>query len=177
MDIRSLLPMTTSDVRVRQLMPRDAEAYAHGSGDTAVRRFAHLPEPHYTPELVREQIDSVITPGLSAGALAVLAIADVDSDEFLGSVVLFDIGARSAEVGFWLAPSARGRGVAGNAVACAARLGSALGLDELVARTVSTNVASGAVLTRAGFTARGTPEEDTTPSGERAVAQAYVRRL
>src|SRR5690606_27902099 len=95
MDIRPQLPLTNGEIRIRELTAGDAEPYAEGTHDEAVRRFAHLPEPHYTPELVREQIDSVITPGLAEGTLAVLAIADARRDTFLGSVVLFDIDPRA----------------------------------------------------------------------------------
>lgn len=177
MDIRALLPVTRAGVRIRPLGHNDAAAYAAGTQDTDVRRFAHLPEPHYTPALVTEQIDAIITPGLIAGSLAVLAIADSSSDEFLGSVVLFDIAKNHAEVGFWLAASARGRGAAHQAVECTVELGTRMGLHELYARTVNDNTASVRTLTSAGFVPRGNAEVGTAPSGEQALLQHYTRSL
>ncbi|WP_461146120.1 GNAT family N-acetyltransferase, partial [Salinifilum aidingensis] len=128
------------------------------------------------PSLVTEQIDSIITPGLIAGSLAVLAIADNTSDEFLGSVVLFDIAEDRAEIGFWLAATARGRGAAQQAVECAVELGTRMGLRELYARTVDDNTASVRTLTSAGFAPRGNAETGTAPSGEQALLQHYTRR-
>jgi RimJ/RimL family protein N-acetyltransferase len=50
-----------------------------------------------------------------------LAIADPATDAFWGSVILhsFDWQSRRAEVGFWVVPAARGRGVGSAAVALA----------------------------------------------------------
>lgn len=177
MDIRALLPISRAGVTIRPLGSADATAYATGTEDTDVRRFAHLPEPHYTPALVVEQIDSIITPGLVDGTLAVLAIADATSDEFLGSVVLFGIAADRAEVGFWLAPAARGRGAARQAVECAVELGTRLGLGELYARTVDENATSARTLAGAGFAPHGDVELGTAPSGEQALMRHYRRTL
>lgn len=177
MDIRPLLPVRRGHVTIRPLSPADATAYASGTADPDVRAFAHLPESDYTPELVREQIESVITPGLAGGTLAVLAIADDDTEEFLGSVVLFDITTDRAEVGFWLTPHARGRGAAQRAVECAVELGTRIRIRELRARTVSDNTASSHTLTRAGFVPSGHPELGETPSGEHALMQHYSRLL
>ncbi|WP_187352103.1 GNAT family N-acetyltransferase [Allosaccharopolyspora coralli] len=177
MNIRTLLPVTQAGVKIRPLTHSDAAAYANGSHDTDVRRFAHLPEPHYTPALVSEQIDSIITPGLIAGNLAVLAIADNSSDQFLGSVVLFDIADNRAEIGFWLAAAARGRGAAHQAVECVAELGTRMGLRELHARTVNDNTTSVRTLTNADFAPHGNAEIGTAPSGEQALLQHYTRSL
>lgn len=84
---------------------------------------------------MREQIDGVIADGLAEGSLAVLVIADAKSDEFLGSVVLFDVQADRAEVGFWLAPWGRGRGAARQALRAGAWVAAHAGLALLVART------------------------------------------
>ena len=43
------LPITFENTRLRPLAELDADAYAAGTKDEAVRRFAHLPEPDYTP--------------------------------------------------------------------------------------------------------------------------------
>lgn len=177
MDIRALLPIARAGVMIRPLGADDAAAYAAGTADVDVRRFAHLPEPHYTPALVVEQVDSIITPGLVSGTLAVLAIAESGSEEFLGSVVLFDVAGDRAEVGFWLAAAARGRGAAQQAVECTVELGTRMGLGELYARTASENAASMRTLAAAGFAPYGDVELGTAPSGEQALLQHYIRSL
>lgn len=173
---KRFLPVRAASVRLRALTADDADAYAAGTADPTVRAYAHLPEPSYTPERVRELVAGPIEEGLREGSLAVLAIADQDGT-FLGSMVVFDVEAPSAEVGFWLAPEARGRGAATGALEAAGELARSVGLTELRARTVVANDASAATLRRAGFVPVGEPELSITPSGEEALAQHYRRSL
>ncbi|MCP2262363.1 Protein N-acetyltransferase, RimJ/RimL family [Streptoalloteichus tenebrarius] len=180
-DLFALGPQGLSDgeIRVRHLAEGDAEAYAAATEDPAVVRFAHLPRPSYTPELVREDIRTTIAEGLRNGMFAVLAIADATSDAYLGSIVLFDVdrAAASAEVGFLLTPTARGRGVAVRALDlvttwCFDRLG----LTELRARTEVANTASQRTLERAGFQRDGGPTTSVAPSGRTTESLHYHRR-
>lgn len=165
MTIAIHLPIRSADIVVRRLRHDDAEDFALGTEDAAVREYGHLPLSDYTPEIVRDQIDGVIAEGLADGSLAVLAIAERDSDRFLGSLVLFDFREDRAEVGFWLAKTARGRGAAAKALDAAAALAAKTGLDLLEARTSPQNTASRRVLETAGFRQRGGVSEQRTPSG------------
>lgn len=171
------LPCREEDVLVRRLTHADAEPFATGTQDEAVREYGHLPLAEYTPQSVREQVDGVIRQGLESDSLAVLALADADTDAFLGSLVLFDISSGGVEVGFWLAPQARGRGVAQKALRAAARLACGRGLDELRARTHPDNQGSRRALTGAGFVEVGEAREETTPSGETTTVLSFRRRL
>ncbi|MFI6869898.1 GNAT family N-acetyltransferase [Nocardia sp. NPDC050406] len=175
MDISGALPCVEGGVRVRRLEYRDVQAFADGTEDAAVRAYGHLPLSNYTAEIVRHQIDGVIADGLADGSLAVLAIADTATDEFLGSVVLFDITATRAEVGFWLTPAARGRGVAQQALRAAIRLAAHAGLSTLDARTVPENEGSIRVLKSQGFVQTGGPQQAQTPSGETLTALTFER--
>src|SRR5690606_39721764 len=83
MAFRAMLPRSSRCVTLRPLEHRDATAYAAGAADPDVRRLAHLPEPEYTPGRVRELIDTTVEEGLSSGTLAVLALADAATDDFL----------------------------------------------------------------------------------------------
>lgn len=159
------LPITSSTVTIRPLATRDAAAYAAGSQDAAVRQFAHLPEPEYTTDSVRAMVSDAVEPGIARGDLAILAIADAVTDEFAGSLVVFDVRPEQAEVGFWLHPAHRGRGFALAALAAATDFAQKSGLTRLLAATTVTNAASQRTLEAAGF-ARGETEFDTTPSGE-----------
>jgi [ribosomal protein S5]-alanine N-acetyltransferase len=174
MDLTTLLPRTSAGVRLRQLHHGDAGPYAEGTRDPAVRLFAHLPEPEYDAERVEELIDTEIAAGLRDGTLGVLAIAERETDEFLGSLVLFDISAESAEVGFWLAPQARGRGAAATALTVVQDLARDVGLVRLRARTAVDNPASHRVLALAGFRLCGDPVAGSTPSGAEEVLQHYT---
>lgn len=173
MRLRAALPVTHAEVRLRPLAERDAPAYAEGTTDDAVRRFAHLPLPEYTADTVRELVRGACRTGLDDGTLAVLTIADSRTDVFLGSLVLFDISAEQAEVGFWLVPEARGRAAAAQALAAARTLGARLGLVALTARTDPSNTASHRTLTAAGFAPEAAPRQSTTPSGSRIETTHY----
>ncbi len=107
--------------------------------------------------------------------------ADPGTDDPLGAVMLFEHGQPmvppSAEIGYWLYPSGRGRGVATAAVRAATALAFAptsrggLGLHAVRACTAADNLPSVAVLTRAGFTVFGTEHEtDLLPDGSWADA-------
>ena len=177
MSVADSLPSTVADVTVRRLGHRDAEAFAEGTEDPAVKQYGHLPLAEYTPQVVRDQVDGIIAQGLDEGFLAVLAIADEETDEFLGSIVLFDFRADRAEVGFWLAPQARGRGAAQNALQAIARIAADAGLTYLDARTSPENDGSRRVLEDAGFTQTADAHDETAPSGEVATVVTYERSL
>lgn len=180
-----LLPVENARARIRPMRTADAARYAEGTTDELVRTFAHLPEPSYSADSVMAMIDGVIADGLERGDLAILTIADLADDQFVGSLVLFDVeplgtGADhrgiEAEVGFWLHPTARGAGLAAAALDLAIVFAVRSGLDALTARTVVDNIASQRSLIRAGFT-----ETDrlvtTAPSGARIDSLRYRHDL
>lgn len=169
----STLPLTSKTTRLRPLSELDAEAYAAGTRDKAVRRFGHLPEPDYTPDSVRRMIRGEVAAGLSSGNVAVLALADATTDRFVGSLVLFDVRPDSAEVGFWIHPDARGQGHAHRALELASRFAHSSGMRTLTARTLPENEASQHCLTNAGFR-EVERSVGTTPAG-RAVELVHYR--
>lgn len=171
------LPVESRGVVIRQLRHGDAVGFARGTEDPAVQQYGQLPLRHYTPAIVREQIDGVIADGLADGTLAVLAVADAGSDEFLGSIVLFDVREDCAEVGFWLSPEARGTGAASGALRAVVALAANLGLARLDAHAAPENGGSRRVLERAGFTQRGQAHERETPSGAVIPVLPYERSV
>lgn len=113
---------------------------------------------------------------LMASGMAVdWCIADAETDRALGSVGVFTrmgpIG-DSAELGYQLFPSARGRGVAQTAARLAVRHAltpkeeGGLGVRRLVAETAADNAASNRVLEANGFVVFGREHEvDLVPDG------------
>ncbi|MGO3320212.1 MAG: GNAT family N-acetyltransferase [Microbacterium gubbeenense] len=114
--------MRTEHGRLRQRPHGEAAAYAAGTDDPAVQRYGHLPEPTYTPTSVKTLIDGEVRAGLERGDLAVLAIAKAETNEFVGSLVIFDVSGDQAEVGFWVHPDHRGGGVGTAALDLAAQV-------------------------------------------------------
>ncbi|MEX5310362.1 GNAT family N-acetyltransferase [Kocuria sp. CPCC 205297] len=170
------LPITLENTRLRPLYELDADAYAAGTRDEAVRRFGHLPEPDYTPESVRRMIREEVAAGLSSGTLAVLALADAETDRFVGSLVLFDVSSEAAEVGFWIHPDTRGDGHARRGLELASRFAHSSGLRTLTARTLPENKASQRCLTTAGFR-EVERSVGTTPAGQHQELFHYRRDL
>ena len=170
------LPITFENTRLRPLSELDADAYAAGTKDEAVRRFGHLPESDYTPESVRRMIRDEVAEGLSSGTLAVLALVDAETDRFVGSLVLFDVSSEAAEVGFWIHPDARGAGHARRGLELASRFARNSGLRTLTARTLLENKASQRCLTSAGFR-QVERAVGTTPAGQCEELFHYRRDL
>lgn len=171
----SLLPISDDVRSLRPLAPEDAERYVAGTEDPLVRQFGHLPEAEYSLDSVTRLAQREVPAGLERGDLAMLSIVD-EADAFLGSLIIFDATSTTAEVGFWLHPSARGTGHAIGALELAASFGYQSGLHDLTARTVTENDSSKHVLERAGFQEVGRGV-DRTPSGEQAPMIHYRRDL
>ena len=99
-----------------------------------------------------------VIPGLRArGVLFPYVIEDTTDHSILGGLTLrhFDPMRGVIEVGYWLFPDARGRGLATRAVRAVAREAFASGLSRIEANVRIGNDASVRVLERAGFSREG----------------------
>nr|WP_246336332.1 GNAT family N-acetyltransferase [Flexivirga oryzae] len=113
-------------------------------------------------------------------------IADTETDAPLGSITVFNIGegtATSAEVGYWLLPAGRGRGLLSAAVEAvvshsfSAQQRGGLGLTRLYAETDLDNVASQSALRGAGFRKWGEDRQAYTAADGRITDGAYFELL
>jgi len=145
-----------SGVRLRAYRPDDAEAVAAGNDDQLSYRFLPtLPAPFTIRDAERFLAEGV--PAVFADGGAVYAIADPDSDELLGGVG-FDrvVPSRGqAEIGYWVGPWARRRGVATAAVRALTAHALGHGLDRLELLTHWDNTASQRVALAAGYQREG----------------------
>jgi RimJ/RimL family protein N-acetyltransferase len=94
----------------------------------------------------------------SSGGHASWAVAEPGSGELLGSVSLHRIDHEqgTAEIGYWTAPAARGRGAAADAVATACAWAfTTVPLDRVELLHAVGNTASARVAEKAGFTLEG----------------------
>lgn len=114
------LPDSLSDgtVTLRPLRPDDAAAFAEAFRDDPKLGVAIGVEEDPDEAAARERIPRIAAHA-AQGDAAELAITESGSDAFLGIVVLvsFDWRHRRCEVGFWLAPQARRKGIARRGVA------------------------------------------------------------
>jgi RimJ/RimL family protein N-acetyltransferase len=164
-------------VRLRGYRADDLDDLVAGYGDPQTRRFLRgLPFP-FTRGHGEWYLGQAI-PALVAQGGAAYAIADPVSDRLLGGAALeYPVPARQhAEVGYWVAPWARRRGIATAAVRalCAHAFGTGMARLELL--THWENQASQRVAMAAGFHREGVRRGAVTgPDGVREDLLAYAR--
>ena len=158
--------LSVDGLLVRLPTVSDVDAVISAFADPELREAANLP-PFTAEELVAR------LPGLPArvasGRLAPLVIVDTASGAVIGGSNLnhFDSERRSVELGYWLFPPARGKGVATKVVRLLAQHAFAIGVMRVVAYVNAGNIASERVLERAGFTREGVSRSMPVPGGRR----------
>jgi RimJ/RimL family protein N-acetyltransferase len=149
-------PLADEVIRLRAWSAADVRPAHRATQDPLIPRFTRVP-PEQTEADVRRFFAGQ-EPARRAGEALALAIADATTDEFLGTLGLqrFDWAERRGEVGYWLAPWARGRGVATRATRLLSRWAlTDLGLARLALHADTDNLASQRVAERSGFTREG----------------------
>ncbi|MEU8085957.1 GNAT family N-acetyltransferase [Micromonospora sp. NPDC049101] len=143
-------------VRLRPFRAEDTADVVDGCADPLTQRFvSNLPTP-YTRTDARWWID-VGAPAAWTGGGAAYAVADPATDRLLGAVGLNNpVPARGqAEIGYWLRPAARGRGLAAAATRALSEHAFATGTARLELLTEPENGPSQRVALAAGFRHEG----------------------
>jgi RimJ/RimL family protein N-acetyltransferase len=150
-------PLRDGVVVLREWREDDVPAIAAACSDAETARWLdQIPQP-YTERDARDYLAST-RRGWREGTIASFAIADAETGEAFGSISIHWVDHEHAvgEVGYWVGPRARGRGIATRAV----RLVSRWGIEEchlrrLQLRADVENLASQRVAEKAGFTREG----------------------
>ena len=87
----------------------DVDAITRACQDREIAQWVPVPQP-YGPEHAHAFLANVVRPGWESGAELTWGVREPDGT-LLGMVGLHRIEHRTAELGFWLAPWARHRGV------------------------------------------------------------------
>ncbi|WP_088963831.1 GNAT family N-acetyltransferase [Micromonospora purpureochromogenes] len=135
----------------------DADAVHRACQDPDIQRWTTVPRP-YLPEHAHGFVTGIAATAWVEGTGAPFAVCDAGTGELLGScgLVSIDRGLDSAEIGYWTAPWARGRGVTVRATRAVARWAfDALKLRRLVWQAEVGNHYSRLVALRAGFRVSG----------------------
>jgi RimJ/RimL family protein N-acetyltransferase len=144
-------------VALRAFGERDLGAVVAACRDPAIQRFTRVPAGYGEAD-GRAFIAGA--PGRRArGESLELAIAARDDDRLLGAIgLVMDRHDRArAEAGYWVAPEARGAGVATRALALVSRWAlTAGGLERLDLQASLANPASIRVAERCGYVREGT---------------------
>ncbi|MFI7606640.1 GNAT family N-acetyltransferase [Micromonospora sp. NPDC049366] len=164
-------------VRLRPFRPEDAADVTVGCADPLTQRFlTGLPTP-YTESDARRWITEDAPAAWAAGGAA-YAVADPATDRLLGTVGLSHANAyrRQAEIGYWVTPAARGRGVAVAATRALSGYALSAGTIRLELLTHEENTASQRVALAAGFRYEGVRRSaSSSRGGDRHDLLAWVR--
>ncbi|MEV0719303.1 GNAT family N-acetyltransferase [Asanoa sp. NPDC050611] len=147
---------------IRAWRPEDAAAVERACQDPDIQRWTSVPVP-YRREHADFFVAQLSPTKWQDGTGAPLGVFDEGTGELLGSSGLISLSPdrRVAEIGYWTAPWARGRGAATAATRAVARWATdELGVRRLVWRAEVGNHASRLVALRAGFTMEGIARQD-----------------
>lgn len=154
--------LTTGRLILKELEPQDVEALTAICQDPGIQQWTMIPSP-YTRADAESFVNRIAPAGRAAGTDAVFGLYHATTGALLGAVGLHGIAPADgrhtafAEVGYWLAPEARGRGYITEAVRAVCRWAFAqLGLDRIEWTAFVPNEASRQVALRVGFTMEGT---------------------
>ena len=158
-------------VVLREVVSADAQWIFEACQDVDIQRWTTVPRPYLF------QHAEGFCRGEGAEEKVRWAIMEQDSkDRGLGLISIHTVKDGVAEIGYWVAPWARGIGVCTTAVELLTEY--AKGLDEIQAisaRVASTNAASQRVMEKSGFVAVGATEEPL-PDGELKVPGIVFQR-
>ncbi|WP_050670111.1 GNAT family N-acetyltransferase [Luteipulveratus halotolerans] len=151
-------------VRLRPWRDADAPRIVEACSDPVTRHWlSGLPDP-YTPESAHGYVQ-MMRDKARAGATVGWCISDPATDIAIGAISLMGLDGldpTSAEIGYWVHPDVRGRGVVTEATTLAVRHAfvavedGGLGLRRLTLNVAEGNEASAAVPRRLGFAHVGT---------------------
>ena len=137
-----------ADVRLRPLRASDAAAIFAACQDPEIPRWTHVPYPY-----TRQDADAFIAHSAHGDGSLTFAAVGAD-DALIGVLSLMDLDREPgyAELGYWLAAPARGRGLATQAVRLlTAHAHQDLGLERVEIHVHQENTASLRVPERAGY--------------------------
>jgi RimJ/RimL family protein N-acetyltransferase len=167
-------------LRLRPQAERDLDRVVSGCADPACFRWMRLTEP-VTPESARSNWDEELDR-MARGTGVRWVVADAATDVLVGMVSLFHMEPRAvggAELGYWVHPDARGRGVATAAARGAARHAllpvevGGLGRARVHALVGADNTSSLRVLAAAGFREVGRERDRLVIEGRRMDAVLF----
>ena len=158
--------ISDGDLLLRVPTLEDVDGLLPAFTDPELREAGNL------PSFGREELLASLPqlPALAAsGRLLPLSVLDRGRGEIVGGGTLHHLDAERAivEIGYWVLPHARGRGIATRIARMLAEHAFSLGVERVAAYVNVGNTASELVLERAGFTREGVVRSMPKPGGRR----------
>ncbi len=160
-------------VRIRLPADSDVDAIVEATQDPEIVRWTRVPAGN-THEQAREWLAGARREDAEGGELHML-VTDVADDGLLGAIGVHRLSPEGeCDIGYWLAASARGRGLMTRAVSLLSRwLFAEQPVERIVIRAEPANAASCAVAERAGFRFEGVLRSYLVIGGTRRDAASY----
>jgi RimJ/RimL family protein N-acetyltransferase len=161
-------PLADDGIVLRPPRDTDTEAVTAACQDPLIAHFTLVPSP-YSEDDAREWLRSAERERREGSGLH-LAAVDVGSGELLGAVGISDINWRHrvGQIGYWVSPQARRRGVATGSLRLLSRWALAdLGLARVEVRVDVENEPSQRVAEAAGFVREGVLRSRAESKGRR----------
>jgi [ribosomal protein S5]-alanine N-acetyltransferase len=166
--------ITDGEIRLRLRSDADVPALIEACRDPEVVRWTRVPEDYDEAKAAEWAAHSQRM--MSEGTGLPLVIADAEGDRFIGSIGINAIhyGERRCDVGYFLAPQARGRGAMARAIRLLARWAfDNLPVDRVEILVQPENGPSRRAAERAGFTFEGILRSHTIIKGARRDMCSY----
>jgi RimJ/RimL family protein N-acetyltransferase len=157
----------------------DADAVYQACQDPLIQRWTRVPRP-YRPEHARGFVTTFTENSWKSGSAAPLGVFDRATGEMLGStgLVAVEENLAEAEIGYWSAPWARGRGATTAAARAVARWAlHHLNLNRLIWRAEVGNHASRLIAERIGVRVEGLLRQSITRPGSGVPVDAWTGSL
>jgi RimJ/RimL family protein N-acetyltransferase len=165
--------LTDGIVLIRPYAPADAPAEVQAHADDAT--LALMLGMDKAPTV--DELVTTTRTGTYPDRTPTLSIADATTDDFLGGIGLdrVDWRHRRGEVGFWITPAARGRGLAKRAIRLIAGWAfDELGLKRMELTTTPENAATRGLALRLGFREEGTMRQRNLERGRRVDVMMFA---
>jgi RimJ/RimL family protein N-acetyltransferase len=163
-------------IRLEPLAEQHLEGLAALGQDPLVTQNTRVPEPW--PDGFEHKWLELYAQGREEGKRDGYAVVDAETGEFLGlaGVVDIHVDANQGEIGYALAPEARGRGIATRALELVTRYALVdLGLDRVELQISTDNDASMRVAEKCGYTREGVLRSLYVKPGRRGDFVIYSR--
>ncbi len=137
----------------------DVDAITTACEDPAIQRYVPVPVPYARDDAV-SYVTGFCADGWASGDRLTWAV--LEGGQLVGTVGLHAIAHGAAEIGYWLAPGARGRGIIREAAAAVVDHGfdaaAELGLARIGWRAYAGNTGSAPSPARSASASRGSPD-------------------
>ncbi|RII89783.1 GNAT family N-acetyltransferase [Clavibacter californiensis] len=148
--------LRTARLTLRPTVVDDVDAITAACQDPAIQRYVPVPVPYSRDDAV-SYVSGFCADGWASGDRLTWAV--VYGDALMGTMGLHAVADGAAEIGYWLAPGARGRGIMREAAGAMVDHGfdasAGLGLARIGWRAYAGNAGSAAVAHALGFRFEG----------------------